>query len=957
MKTLLEDVIQAINQKNASSLHELMQAATKSPEVKQYLTKSFASEEWDKLSVEIKEVILNTTNIVGLIFQVWKNLPQDQMRNFEINLSKMPPTLRQVQINKLSATLIMTEFYTKSTDFLQILYKFEPDAMSEKLDELKMEYEDEVVDFLIRTVQDPHFKQSLITELCAFGASDLAATEDKLKLYKTLLECSTNEITPNTFTPLRNPKLLQQMEDFIKTVLYPSFITFKKEKAFDKLLDVTGWNMFEESITFLLQQSPSKANRILDFCIRKFQAPITNTLNNLLTNHEELKKTAVSNSSFMVNFLYNLSKEDVQRRLQVPELWQLIKEKISELENTDYSADSLERVLAPLLTFEQIIELRATQKFSEKFSNIKKIITHLSQQELQRILSDSNIWKILKPDEISILGKKCLQLCTIEQIEKHLKTPEFKTFTLSSGLIDLLNLPNKVEILNQIWREFQGALIEHLNEQDDERLVELCLQNLSVQHMTELLREPMLKKHFITLNSVCMLNSSNKMEILDIIWREFKQSIIECMNKRGDAVNIVQQCLQQLSEEQITDLFKNNHFRDIALSTDCENVFRIDFDIQDFLQSIRSDIVDSTLGQRELASHTESSMVAPSQENNRMIYKLMEHYKISAPEACIEDMKALLKERYEKSPAIMGGIVLPFDWDSFQQLSLNEEQKQQALKLYYQNENHSAARYFMVPNPWLASDACFINRGLWCAEFSPFIDRIALFYTAATDIQSSPTMGFTLEGRLDFFITEIAKINRAHNWDEFRQRQRGSVTFIEQYDDLTGDKPSCPGGVMSRLCQSVMGHELTRIPDKALFNQELIEMAREHFESLITTENVSRIWEAYHVICTCGSFDTHQSHLEQDLKSLNIPAEKVNGFIERMKQKYGEEFTDNLQRFIRNKLNLSFHDCHAIFLGGETDLEHILSSKQQKLSSIEQSFFKTESPDKDSPKPPKSFDP
>jgi hypothetical protein len=83
----------------------------------------------------------------------------------------------------------------------------------------------------------------------------------------------------------------------------------------------------------------------------------------------------------------------------------------------------------------------------------------------------------------------------------------------------------------------------------------------------------------------------------------------------------------------------------------------------------------------------------------------------------------------------------------------------------------------------------------------------------------------------------------------------------------------------------------------------------------------------------------------------------VNGFIERMKQKYGEEFTDNLQRFIRNKLNLSFHDCHAIFLGGETDLEHILSSKQQKLSSIEQSFFKTESPDKDSPKPPKSFDP
>lgn len=474
-------------------------------------------------------------------------------------------------------------------------------------------------------------------------------------------------------------------------------------------------------------------------------------------------------------------------------------------------------------------------------------------------------------------------------------------------------------------------LIPMIIEQCENSLINKEFEVLKILSHPSLQKQEKVQKCLLNvfINNSKLLETEQLQQLLALytLWPLFSKSLIDCLKQQPqNGPRYVESCLELLSVQQISELLKYKLFRDIASSIDRKKIKNPETSA--LIDTIRTTkVVDSTLGLESLALFLESSMQKSSEENHRMIVALRKHYSTINTDLCMKQLKTELQQRYEQSPAKLGDIELPFDYDLFQKLNLSAVQREQALKLYYKNENHTAARYLMVPNPWLSNRASFINTRLRCADFSSFLDTIALLYTAARDDKSPPIDGFTLETRLEHFVRKIAEINRAHNWDEAHLNDKGR---LEQVDDQMGDKPSCASGVMSRLLQSVMGHELSQIPTKEIINQSLIEMAREHFNTTITAENVEQIKASYLLLCENGEFDMHipeEANMAADLKSLDIPADKIDDFIQNLKQKYQENFTPQFEQFIRNKLSFKIFQCHAQALATETSLESVLKSK------------------------------
>jgi hypothetical protein len=323
-----------------------------------------------------------------------------------------------------------------------------------------------------------------------------------------------------------------------------------------------------------------------------------------------------------------------------------------------------------------------------------------------------------------------------------------------------------------------------------------------------------------------------------------------------------------------------------------------------------------TLSLRDLAQDHESALAALSQGEKQRLKAVLNHYQPRLEQMgvihCMTSLRSSLIKHYQKEPAFITissneqekKLFLPVAWEEFQKIELTREQREEALRAYYQNRNHSALRYLSKPNPWLHPKAAYtqINPAEPDSKWSGFEEYqslLCIFYLAAIDSETPAIDGYSLETRFEHFIRELAFLGRANNWEESRiKKDEGNYPLfdkygnlqIEEHDDLEGDKPSCCSGVKRHLFQSVLGHPLLVFLTKEKMAQELNEFVWSHFQKQINLSNIPTIREAW------KKFMGEEELTDQDwktLKSLDINPEQQNVFRTAMQQKYKEQFSND----------------------------------------------------------------
>ncbi|MFZ4076894.1 MAG: hypothetical protein ACOYKA_02815 [Legionellaceae bacterium] len=293
---------------------------------------------------------------------------------------------------------------------------------------------------------------------------------------------------------------------------------------------------------------------------------------------------------------------------------------------------------------------------------------------------------------------------------------------------------------------------------------------------------------------------------------------------------------------------------------------------------------DDTL--RNIANDSESSMRALTSPEQQGMSKLLSHYR-GKSSLSIDTVKAALRARYRAQPAFITRsngtrINLPLEITSFDSLSLSTEERQRAFEQYYQHKTHTALRYLMQPNPWNGRSAALSTIQL---------QNIAIFWQAVSDETTPAVGGYTLEGRIDAFIMGLADLGRAHNWD--RTKINSKTGKYEQYDDLEHDKPTCGGGIDTRLYRTIQGHPLTQGGlTLEIVDQELNDFVRVHFNTTIRALDATAKDQLYediveYVCDVAGASDD----LKASIATLNISTEGQQRFLTFMSNKYRETFT------------------------------------------------------------------
>ena len=384
---------------------------------------------------------------------------------------------------------------------------------------------------------------------------------------------------------------------------------------------------------------------------------------------------------------------------------------------------------------------------------------------------------------------------------------------------------------------------------------------------------------------------------------------------------------------------------------------------------------------RQIAEDNESSMVALSQAEQKLVNKAHSHYKkamasMGGDQDVFEQLKSELKRRFEANPAQLflesntgkiEAIDLPFEWSELQVLrdQLLPEQYQEALKAYYQHEAHTAYRYLSKPNYWMDAHASYVyvfeesgkRTAYRYSTFEEYIPLINLLFVAVFDKDTPGIDGYSVEGRKDLFIKQLALIGRAHNWDDCRpvlndgeaQYNKDKQVITEEYDDLSGDKPSCYSGVKRRLFQSVLGHGLFKIVTKEIVLQALNERIRVHFEQVITLSNCVRIKQAYDgMIGLNGEMDQHQKILQ----SLDISSEgmalMIDEVYEQLNKTYPQQIEDKKEGFIGHMKNCfnsaSIIGSHFIGFQSRCGLDLLLNDRIEKKNKALSHGKATENP-------------
>ncbi len=211
-------------------------------------------------------------------------------------------------------------------------------------------------------------------------------------------------------------------------------------------------------------------------------------------------------------------------------------------------------------------------------------------------------------------------------------------------------------------------------------------------------------------------------------------------------------------------------------------------------------------------------------------------------------------------------------------------QKKKALIAYYQNPIHTCLRYLSKPNPWLHKNASYVyidKLGQRWSTFEDYEPLIAMLYLAIIDKEMTHPDG-NMEERFFRFVTELAQIGRAHNWDKIRVRDGKK----EEYDDLEGDRPSCYSGSKRRYFQSISGHPLFDLLTLEMIDAEIRQFAVIQFKPIfakIDPIELKRGIEDFYDLEDITKY-------EKLFKKFDIALEKQEQFKKYLAKKYGSQF-------------------------------------------------------------------
>lgn len=346
---------------------------------------------------------------------------------------------------------------------------------------------------------------------------------------------------------------------------------------------------------------------------------------------------------------------------------------------------------------------------------------------------------------------------------------------------------------------------------------------------------------------------------------------------------------------------------------------------------------------KALTANPESAMLNLSEGEQMRLKGLINQYEPlllnKGEQSVLDELRHFLLRRYQENPATImvndKKIILPHDFESFQQLSLDDDARQEALKAYYRHEDHTAWRYLSKPNLWMHPEASYVvvdeqNPAHRYADFENYQSLIGIFYLAAKDENTPPTNKHTLETRISHFVHTLALMGRTHNWDKTRIRNGKK----EEYDDLEGDRPTCLSGIKQYLFSSVVGHPLTDILTLTRIKHEFRNYIREHFKKIVK-QNGPEIYRK--------AFEQYVTELEFNpcLKELDLTEEDKNTFISEMKKKYGLQFESDpvFTIYIEKKLSLKdkqgnvIDHAHVLKLDEDTQFyNNVLAGSSVKAS-------------------------
>ena len=238
----------------------------------------------------------------------------------------------------------------------------------------------------------------------------------------------------------------------------------------------------------------------------------------------------------------------------------------------------------------------------------------------------------------------------------------------------------------------------------------------------------------------------------------------------------------------------------------------------------------------ELDTSHESSMRQFSPKERAVLDHMREVYgdavTVRGVPAILAELQRALREAYEAEPAEYRGRPLPFSHDlllrTCREWAAEEAEAQEgadppatrvdlllahAMAAYHGNVWHTAARWFMKPNPWMHPRANWVEVDAddpsrrWAAgmESDKICYLAAMYWLAATDTATPMLNGASVRDNVAFFARTLALINRGHNYDSATRTRKlpGGQTVRDDIDDGEGDRPSCSMGLEQRFFTSV----------------------------------------------------------------------------------------------------------------------------------------------------------
>lgn len=270
--------------------------------------------------------------------------------------------------------------------------------------------------------------------------------------------------------------------------------------------------------------------------------------------------------------------------------------------------------------------------------------------------------------------------------------------------------------------------------------------------------------------------------------------------------------------------------------------------------------------------------------------------KLGGADAVIESLILNIENRYDAEPAqfVFNETTLslplkPEELDEFfavNSIPDTKENREAINKAYFQHPIHTAYRYFLIPNPWMAPEADGANGhpavGKGYSDFQNHKNKIAYFWLAASDPNEAKSGHLSVTDRQGAFIAAIAEIARDKNKSGTR-------------DDLKGDKPACRLGVVSGFFSAVVDHSAYQINPEELLELELAKFVKNYYVGIIQAMTVEELKSIDEGIENCEFIEVGDIPKEKKLEFIENLANNINRFDRAIKEAIVQKATKRLE--------------------------------------------------------------